>query len=233
MLPGHMAAIGTSRGAAEKRLATLLELSDLKREIVAYIVDNYHQRTHSETGRKPAEFWQETVHLRLPESEDALNAFLLKGDKIRKVGNTGVTFTINGFKRHYWSPLITNFWRQEVQIRYNPEDLNSILIYSADNNEFICEAHLMGQPDSRYNIGDLKRERNQYRRGLLERMTTYAKKVEEFDRPRKQAEQREKALQLLEREASKQKKATNQENDKLRGAHLLLARLERRERGEE
>jgi hypothetical protein len=106
MLPGHMAAIGTSRGAAEKRLATLLELSDLKREIVAYIVDNYHQRTHSETGRKPAEFWQETVHLRLPESEDALNAFLLKGDKIRKVGNTGVTLLSTVSKGTTGHPLL-------------------------------------------------------------------------------------------------------------------------------
>lgn len=233
MLPGHMSAIGVTKGAAEKRVAELLEISDLRKEIIHYIVENYHRRTHSETGRKPIEFWQETVDLRLPESEDALNAFLFKSDKIRRVRNTGIKFTLDGFTGHYWSPQLVNYWRQDVQLRYNPEDLNSMLIYRADNNEFICEAFLMGKEDSRYNIHDVKRERNQYRRGLLERHKQYAQKVEEFDRPRKQAEQREKAQQLLEQQNQKEKQAVQESMDELRDVRNLLSRLERRGRGED
>jgi putative transposase len=66
MLPGHMAAIGVTMGAAEKHVAELLELPDLREEIVKYIVESYHQRTHSETGRKPAGFWEETALVRMP-----------------------------------------------------------------------------------------------------------------------------------------------------------------------
>lgn len=71
---------------------------------------DYHQREHSETKRKPAELWQETVRLRMPTSEDELDNCLLKSDKIRKVRNTGIDFLIPGKSPaetrggRYWSP---------------------------------------------------------------------------------------------------------------------------------
>jgi putative transposase len=231
MLPGHMAAIGVTRGAAEKRVAELLELSDLREEIVKFIVENYHQRTHSATGRKPAEMWEERVLLCLPESEEALNSLLLKADTTRKVRNHGITLEIGGVKGDYWAPPLVDYFRQDVQIRLNPDDRSSILVYAADSGEFICEAFLMGQEDSRYTVEDVIRVRNQYRKGLLERMSEYAKKAEEFDRPRKEAASRQKARQILEGRAEKQgKRGEVKHPDGLGGARHLLARLERRVR---
>jgi putative transposase len=233
MLPGHMAAIGHSRGAAEKRVAELLELPDLREEIIRYIVENYHQRTHSETGRKPAEMWEETVLLRTPESEDALNALLLKADKTRKVENNGITLTICGVKGDYWAPPLVDYVRQDVQIRLNPDDRRSVLVYSVDTGEFICEAFLMGQEDSPYTIEDVARVRSQYRQGLLERMSSYAKKAEEFDRPHKEAAQRQKARQIAQKHAEKETTSHGSvKDDGLGAARHLLARLERRVRTE-
>lgn len=233
ILPGHMAAIGVTRGAAEKRVAELLELSDLREEIVKYIVESYHQRIHSETGRKPAEMWEETVLLCLPESEDALNALLLKSDKVRKVVNQGIPFKIGGIKGNYWAPPLVDYAGQDVQIRFNPDDSRSLFVYSAGTGGFVCEAFLMGQDDSRYTIEDVTRVRNQYRKGLLERMSDYAKKAEEFDRPRKEAAERKKGRELAQEQAESQNKPSNPKQDDGFGvARHLLARLERRVRAE-
>lgn len=229
ILPGHMAAIGTTKGAAEKRVAELLELPDLRKEIISYIVESYHQRTHSETGRKPAELWEETVLLRPPESEDALNALLLKGDKTRKVEGHGITLTINGARGDYWAPPLVDYAGHDVQIRYNPDDYHSVLAYSADKGEFICEASLMGQPDSPYTIDDVNRVRKKYRQGLLARMSEYVKKAEEFDRPHKEAGRREKARQLAKEQSAKQSNSEGLERtDKLGAAKALLAKFERK-----
>jgi putative transposase len=229
MLPGHMDAIGRTKGAAEKRIAELPELPDLRKEIVSYIIECYHQRTHSETGRKPTEMWEETALLRLPESEDALNALLLKGDTTRKVEGHGITLKIGGIRGDYWAPPLVDYVGQSVQVRYNPDDRHSILAYSADKEEFICEASLMGQPDSLYTFEDVNRVRKQYRQGLLARMSEYVKKAEEFDRPRKEAGRREKARQLAQEQSAKQSNSEGlKRTDKLGAAKALLAKFERR-----
>ncbi len=232
MLPGHMAAIGVSKGAAEKHIAELLELQDLRKEIVSYIVENYHQRTHSETKRKPSEMWEEKVILRMPESEDALNAMLLKGDQTYRVGSQGITLTINGIQGDYWAPPLIDHFGEDVQPRFNPDDNRSVLTYSVDTNEFICEAFLMGHPESPYTSEDVIRIRKQCRQGLLSRLSEYAKKAEEFDRPRKLAKQRERARQIAQEQAAKQDKPSgSKRNDELSATKSLLAKFERLQRG--
>lgn len=231
MLPGHMAAIGVTKGAAIKHVAELLELQDLRKEIISFIVENYHQRTHSETGRKPTEMWEETVLLRMLECEDALNALLLKSDKTRKVEGYGITLTICGMQGDYWAPPLVEYSGQYVQVRYNPDDRRSILAYSSDTGEFICEASLMGQPDSQHTIEDVKRVGKQFRQGLLARMSEYAKKAEEFDRPYKEAEQRKRASQIAQEQAAKQSNPqSSQQDNELGAAKALLAKLEKRQR---
>lgn len=87
----------------------------------------------------------------------------------------------------------------------------------------------MGQDDSPYNIEDMNLVRKQYRQGLLERMSEYANKAEEFDRPRKEAAQRKRARQIVQEQAKKQDKPSNpKQKDEYGPARHLLARLERR-----
>jgi hypothetical protein len=56
-----------------------------------------------------------------------------------------------------------------VTVRYNPEDDRSILVYEAGTGTWICEAGVMGRPESLYAVGDLKADATRYRRELLER----------------------------------------------------------------
>jgi len=230
-LPGHKLAIGKSLVSAQKHVAELLELDELRDEITKFVVEKYHQREHSETRRKPAEFWLESVDLRVPESEESLDEMLLKSDQTKTVKNTGVEFSYDGHRGHYWSPQLTDYWKQRVQIRYNPEDLNSILLYSTDKNEFICEAFLMGKEDSRFTVEDIKQERRQARQGLLERQKMYMRKIEEFDRPRLEQARQERTKALLKRQSEKNE--PNAKSHKLDSAMSLINRLEQQARGEE
>ncbi|MFL6283678.1 MAG: Mu transposase C-terminal domain-containing protein [Pyrinomonadaceae bacterium] len=186
ILPGHMDAIGRTRGAAEKHVHLLLTIPQLRKEIERWIVDDYHQQTHSETGRKPSELWEETVRIRLPESEDALHLLLLKSDKERVVRNTGIKFKFDSSdeeKEHlYWAPDLIYHVGERVRIRYNPEDHESILAYNAATMEYIGEAWLMGNEDSRYAIADVKEARSVFRRGLQERLKDYVSEIEREDR---------------------------------------------------
>lgn len=186
ILSGHHKAVGKTLGAAKKHLAVLLTREQLQSEIEHWIVTEYHQRENEDTERKPAEFWQESVKLRMPESEEVLDSFLLKSDKVRKIRNTGIDFHIAGKGDdrggRYWSPELAWFYAREVTLSYNPEDLDSILVYCAATKEYLGEAWLMGDKNSKYSIVDVKQARGQIRRGLLERKKMYSAEIHERDR---------------------------------------------------
>ncbi|HEX7315879.1 MAG TPA: Mu transposase C-terminal domain-containing protein [Pyrinomonadaceae bacterium] len=237
-LPAHHAAVGVTQGAAEKHTAVMLTRRQLVAEIEKFIVDDYHAREHSETQRKPAELWEETVRLNLPASQDALDSMLLKNDRRRKVRNTGIDFLLEGSAPReerggrYWAPELAYHWGEEVTLRYNPEDLESVLVYCADTGERLGEAWLMGRSDARYDIADVKRRRSQFRRGLVERMQTYAEDVHERDRrASRQAEWQEARAVADEMAASQAPEPASAETAEQDDVERLLAEFERRDRG--
>lgn len=185
-LPGYKGAGLRSAAAARKRIPELLTLPELRREIENWIVHVYHKRAHEgisdELDRSPGALWEETVRLRIPDRHE-LDVLLLKSDKVRMVINRGIRFKLRDTRRMvFWAPALVDEWRSKVRIAYNPEDLQSILVYRADTGEFVCEAERMGGPDARYTIADIKRERRRARRGLAERLSQYAAQVEADDR---------------------------------------------------
>ena len=182
LLPGHMSAVGTSEGAAAKRVHEFLTVPQLTTEIERWIDEEYHRRTHSETGRKPAELWEETVHMRMPEKEDDLNLLFLKEDVERSVKNTGIRITMDGVKRIYWSPTLMYHFGERVRIAYNPEDTDSILVYCAARGKYICEAFDMRAEQPRYTARDVLQERGLFRRGMKERIKDYMDEVYREDR---------------------------------------------------
>jgi putative transposase len=226
--PGHMDAIGLTAGSAARRIEELLTRNQLKEEIERWIVEDYHVRTHTETGRRPGEHWEEIVRVRMPEDEEVFAVALMPADKTRVVRNTGIKFQ----GRHYWAPELTEWFRHEVTIRYHPEEPASILVYSAATGERICEAWLMGQRDSRYKLADVKAERTTYRRGLQARAKQYREEVEELDR-RAARRQMEEAARLAEEiEEMEADDGTREVEEAGEDVRRLMEELEREERGE-
>lgn len=184
-LPGHMEAIGKTFEAAEKHILELLTVAQLRREIESWITDDYHQTVHSETGRKPAELWAETVRLNMPDDEDALNRFLLHTGEIRTVKNVGVEYAYDGIRHTYWVEEIVPYYGCKVFPRFNPDDMESVFIYHAASGEFICEAWDLRSEDPRRTIADIKRARSQFLMGLSQRLKEHYKQIEDDDRPLK------------------------------------------------
>jgi len=206
-LPGHMEVIGTTYEAAEKRVMEFLPVPQIRKEIEGWIVNEYHQTVHSETGRKPAELWEETVRLRMPENEEALNLLLLHTEEPRTVRNVGIEFAYDGVRHTYWGPELMPFWKRKVRLRFNPDDMESALVYCATSGEFICEAWDMRSDDPRYTIADIKRHRSQFRMGLVERLKNHFVQIEDEDRPLKA---REMFKLIREDEARKAEAGTNE-----------------------
>jgi putative transposase len=183
-LSGHFDSIGRTEGAAKKHVHKLLTLEHLRAEITNWVVNIYHQKVHSETGRKPIELWEETVRYR-PVKEDDLNIFLLKYDLERTILNVGIRLTLDDEKHRYWSPEFEGLAKRRVSIRYNPEDMESILLYCASSGEFLCEAWDMRSENPKYSYIDIKNTRNSEKRhlqGIQVRTKEYHRNVLANDR---------------------------------------------------
>jgi putative transposase len=164
-LPGHMAAIGSSEGAALKNLHKLLTPDQIEQEVKRWIVEEYHHRTHSVTNRKPLELWQETVQLVVPDEAAVFRVLLRMDGQLRKVQRM-LKFSVNGQGGLYWSPDLLPLYGRRVRVAYNPEDMRRIAIHCELNGEFLAEPWLLGHPESPFTRDHVKAERRGYRRGL-------------------------------------------------------------------
>jgi len=183
-LPGHMEKIGTTLQAAEKHLDELLTIPQIRAEIECWLVDDYHQATHSETGRKPGELWEETVRFRsIEQDDDALNSLLLRDGVTRTVTNKGIDFKLDDIRHRYWSPECAQYWHSKVVLAHWPDDMESVLVYLAETGEFLFEAWDLFSEDPRYTTADIKACRSEFRRGLKRRLKEHAEDVETDDRP--------------------------------------------------
>jgi putative transposase len=227
-LPGHMKDIGTTEGAALKRVHEFLTLQQLNEEIERWITEDYHQTVHSETNRKPIELWEETVHLRMPASDDDLNLFLLKEDKEKSVKNIGIQLKYNGRKHVFWSPELVYYFKHKVRLAYNPEDLESVIVYCADTGKQICEAFDMYSENSRYTLNDIKSVRSQLRRGLLERIVGYREEIKKEDRRDARKKELQEARKKVEEARTQTDVPAKFENDD--EIKLTLEKFRRRDR---
>jgi putative transposase len=127
-LPGY-----TPAGAPTGK--TLLTLSACEAHLQQFILEQYHQRSHSETGMPPQVRWAAGGFLpRLPESLEHLDLLLLTVAKSRKVRQDGIHF--QGFC--YLDPTLAAYVGEQVIIRYDPRDMAEIRIFY--QHRFLCRA---------------------------------------------------------------------------------------------
>lgn len=235
ILPGHMAAVGVTEEAALKRVHEFYTLRQLDKEIARWIDEDYHRREHSETRREPLKFWGSTKRLRLPDSEDDLNLLILKYDKECTVLNTGIKFKLAGVKHRFWSPELAYHWKRKVSLRYNPEDMDSVLIYCAATGEFLCEAFDMLAENPRYTIVDIKSTRSQVRRGLIQRTREYMSEVYENDRKQAERVEREEARRAAETQAKEEAEFLPETSGEDKSAEIqrLMEEFKRQDGGED
>ncbi len=192
-LPGSTK--GKDRGTpwSDARVAGLLTIDRLREIIHAWIINEYHPRQHSQTGEAPIKRWASAAGLVQPVGAQELDPLLLVSEATRKVVRGMIRFTPPGKRvRRFYAPELHAYTGERVQIRYNPDDLESILLYSA-RGERLAEAWRMYRQGGRYSyqevLSDERRFANEVtaqRRDLVERLPDYYAHARASDRPEKE-----------------------------------------------
>src|SRR6266516_3553146 len=140
-----------------------------------WLLEDYHQRVHSETKCIPHERWEAGGFLpRMPDSQEELDLLLLTVAKSRRVQQDGIRFQGHS----YIDAGLSDYVKEEVLIRYDPADMAEIRVFYQDR--FLCRAictELSGQTISLKEIEKARAaRRKQVKATLSERQAV----VEQF-----------------------------------------------------
>jgi putative transposase len=153
--------------------ATMLTLDELDERLHRFVVADYHQRLHGETGMTPQARWEMGGFLpRLPASAEHLDLLLLTVAKARRVHQDGIHF--QGLR--YLDLTLAAYVGEWVTIRYDPRDLAEIRVFHRDR--FLCRALCPELAGTTIGVKDLIRVRDARRRELRKGISERAELVE-------------------------------------------------------
>jgi putative transposase len=151
----------------------VLSVSAFEAKLQHFILDEYHQRPHSETDEPPQARWEGGGFLpRLPESLEQLDLLLLTVAKSRKVRPDGIHF--QGFR--YLDLTLAAYVGESVIIRYDPRDMAEIRVFH--HNRFLCRAICAELAGETISLRDIIRARNRRRRDLRHTLQERSRTVE-------------------------------------------------------
>jgi putative transposase len=151
----------------------VLTVSAFEAELQRFILDQYHQRPHSETGEPPQARWESGGFLpRLPESLEHLDLLLLTVAKSRQVRPDGIHF--QGLR--YLDLTLAAYVGESVIIRYDPRDMAEIRIFHHDR--FLCRAICAELAAETIALRDIIQARNRRRRDLRHTLQDRSRTVE-------------------------------------------------------
>jgi putative transposase len=149
--------------------ASLLTLPELDTRLRDFLLDDYHQRIHSETRMVPQTRWEAGGFLpHLPESAEQLDLLLLTVSKARKVQQDGIHF--QGMR--YLDLTLAAYIGEAVTIRYDPQDMAEIRVYH--DGRFLCRAVCQELAGETISLKELIRTRDARRRELRETLSDRA-----------------------------------------------------------
>jgi putative transposase len=142
-----------------------LTLADLTSRFRTFVLDDYHQQLHGETGMAPQARWETEGFLpRLPDSLEQLDLLLLMVAKPRKVHQDGIHFL--GFR--YLDLTLAAYVGEAVTIRYDPHDVAEIRVFHRDS--FLCRAVCQELAGQTISLQEIVQARTQRRRSLREQL---------------------------------------------------------------
>jgi putative transposase len=101
----------------------ILTLAAFEQRCRTWLLEDSHQRVHSETACQPKDHWEKGGFVsRMPASLEQFDLLLLTAAKTRKVQQDGIHFQ----NHRYMDINLVAFLKEEVVIRYNPADLGRV-----------------------------------------------------------------------------------------------------------
>jgi len=150
-----------------------LTLADLIDRFRSFVLDEYHQHLHRETGMPPQVRWEMGGFLpHLPDSLEQLDLLLLTVAKPRKVHQDGIHFL--GFR--YLDLTLAAYVGEAVTIRYDPSDVAEIRVFHRER--FLCRAVCQELAGQTISLQAIVQVRTQRRRSLREQLDERAALVE-------------------------------------------------------
>ena len=154
MLPGYSPAGGAAK-------TPVLTVPELEQALKGFLLEHYHQESHSITGVTPLERWEEHGFLpQLPASLEQLDLLLLTVAKSRRVQQDGIRFQ----SLRSIDPLLAAYVGESVTVRYDPRDMAEIRVFSQDR--FLCRAVCQELAGETVSLKDILRARRQRTRDL-------------------------------------------------------------------
>ena len=151
----------------------ILSVAAFEAELERFILDQYHQAPHSETGEPPQARWESGGFLpRFPESLEQLDLLLLTVAKSRKVRPDGIHF--QGMR--YLDLTLAAYVGESVIIRYDPLDMAEIRVFH--DHHFLCRAICAELAGETISLRDIIRACNRRRRDLSQTLQERSRMVD-------------------------------------------------------
>jgi putative transposase len=152
-----------------------LTLAAFEQRFRTWLLEDYHQRIHEETGCKPAERWEAGGFLpRMPKSLEQLDLLLLTVAKPRRVQQDGIRFQ----SYRYIDPTLAGYVKEDVVIRYDPADLAEIRVFYHDC--FLCRAICQELAGQTISLKEIEKARAERRKQVKAGLSTRAALVEQL-----------------------------------------------------
>ena len=166
-----------------KSMKGLPNIEEFIQYVDIYIEGWYNKQSHEGAGMKgkcPDEVFAENMITKrvLPKEKSDLMfmRYAKSNTGMLKVGKNGITLTFYGKQLQYWNEeLWKEHFGQNVYVRYNPEDLNSIRIYD-EQKRFLCIAVLKEELSYTASKQEVKKQQQQNRNAIKEVANYKAKK---------------------------------------------------------
>ncbi|MHB8598416.1 MAG: transposase [Ktedonobacteraceae bacterium] len=152
-----------------------LTLAAFEQRFRTWLLDDYHQRVHSETNCCPQRRWEGSGFLpRMPDSLEQLDLLLLTVAKTRRVQQDGIRFQ----GHRYIDPTLAAYVKEEVLIRYDPADMAEIRVFYQER--FLCRAICQELAGQTISLKEIEKARVERRKEVRAGLSTRAAVVEQF-----------------------------------------------------
>ena len=145
----------------------ILSMAEFETNWRTFLLEDYHQRLHSETGQAPQARWEAGGWLpRLAESLEQLDLLLLMVATMRRVHQDGIRF--QGLR--YLDLTLAGYVGEDVTIRYDPRDMAEIRVYHQE--QFVCRAVCQEIAEQTLSLKEIIAARRQRRKELREQLSS-------------------------------------------------------------
>ena len=158
-----------------KGVEAKLTLPAFEQRFRTWLLEEYHQRVHSETKCAPASRWEQGGFLPcMPDSLERLDLLLLTVAKTRRVQQDGIRFQ----GQRYIDSTLAAYVKEEVLIRYDPADMAVIHVFYQDR--FLCCAICQELSGQTVSLKEIEKARSERRKQVRAGLSSRAAVVEQF-----------------------------------------------------